>query len=113
LQAAIRESAKSLGLATADLPSLAGHDAQEIARIAPMAMIFVPSEGGISHSPKEFTPWQDVPTAAKSSTGRYCCWTDYWTGNDCSVCIPELQLKSCNSNISPVHAFHAAIRNLR
>lgn len=60
LQAAIRESAKSLGLATTDLPSFAGHDAQEIARIAPMAMIFVPSKDGISHSPKEFTAWQDV-----------------------------------------------------
>jgi beta-ureidopropionase / N-carbamoyl-L-amino-acid hydrolase len=60
LQAAIRESAKSLGLATTDLPSLAGQDAQEIARIAPMAMIFVPSKDGISHSPKEFTPWQDT-----------------------------------------------------
>ena len=60
LQAALREVAKSLGLATADLPSLAGHDAQEIARIAPMAMIFVPSKEGISHSPKEFTSWQDV-----------------------------------------------------
>jgi beta-ureidopropionase / N-carbamoyl-L-amino-acid hydrolase len=60
LQAAVRESAKLLGLATTDLPSLAGHDAQEIARIAPMAMIFVPSKDGISHSPQEFTSWQDV-----------------------------------------------------
>jgi len=60
LQAVVRESAKSLGLATADMPSLAGHDAQEIARIAPMAMIFVPSKDGISHSPKEFTSSQDV-----------------------------------------------------
>ena len=59
-QAAIRAAAKSLGLATTDLPSLAGQDAQEIARIAPMAMIFVPSKDGVSHSPKEFTSWQDV-----------------------------------------------------
>jgi beta-ureidopropionase / N-carbamoyl-L-amino-acid hydrolase len=65
LQAAIRESAKSLGLLTTDLPSLAGHDAQEIARIAPMAMIFVPSKDGISHSPKEFTSWQDVGNGAE------------------------------------------------
>jgi N-carbamoyl-L-amino-acid hydrolase len=59
-QVAIRAAAKSLGLATTDLPSLAGQDAQEIARIAPMAMIFVPSKDGVSHSPKEFTSWQDV-----------------------------------------------------
>jgi len=60
LQAALREASKSLGLATAELSTLALHDAQEIARIAPMAMIFVPSKEGISHSPKEFTSWQDV-----------------------------------------------------
>ena len=65
LQAAIREAAKSLSLATTDLPSLAGQDAQEIARIAPMAMIFVPSKDGISHSPKEFTSWQDVANGAE------------------------------------------------
>jgi N-carbamoyl-L-amino-acid hydrolase len=56
----VRDAAKSLGLATMDLPSEAGQDSQEIAKIAPMAMIFVPSRDGISHSPKEFTSWQDV-----------------------------------------------------
>jgi len=59
-QTAIRTAASSLGLPTTDLPSLAGQDAQEIARIVPMAMIFVPSKDGVSHSPKEFTSWQDV-----------------------------------------------------
>jgi N-carbamoyl-L-amino-acid hydrolase len=46
------------------MPSGAGHDAQEIAQIAPMAMIFVPSVGGISHSPKEFTKPEDVVNGA-------------------------------------------------
>jgi len=50
---------------TADLPSLAGQDAQEIARIAPMARIFVPSKDGISHSPKEFTSCQDAANGAE------------------------------------------------
>jgi beta-ureidopropionase / N-carbamoyl-L-amino-acid hydrolase len=50
---------------TADLPSLAGQDAQEIARIAPMAMIFVSSKDGISHSPEEFTSWQDAANGAE------------------------------------------------
>ena len=36
------------------MPSGAGHDAQDMAHIAPVGMIFVPSVGGISHSPKEF-----------------------------------------------------------
>ena len=65
LQSAIRDAAKSLDLATVDLPSEAGQDSQEIAKIAPMAMIFVPSRDGISHSPKEFTSWQDVANGAE------------------------------------------------
>ncbi|HKW35326.1 MAG TPA: M20/M25/M40 family metallo-hydrolase [Candidatus Acidoferrum sp.] len=46
------------------LPSGAGHDAQWMARLAPMGMIFVPSIGGISHSPKELTAWQDCANGA-------------------------------------------------
>jgi beta-ureidopropionase / N-carbamoyl-L-amino-acid hydrolase len=60
MQSAIRRAAKSLGLATMDLPSGAVHDAQQMAKLAPFGMIFVPSHDGISHSPKEFTTWQDV-----------------------------------------------------
>jgi acetylornithine deacetylase/succinyl-diaminopimelate desuccinylase-like protein len=37
------------------LPSGAGHDAMVLAQKVPAAMIFVPSRGGISHSPREFT----------------------------------------------------------
>jgi N-carbamoyl-L-amino-acid hydrolase len=43
-----------------DLPSGAVQDAQKMAKIAPMGMIFVPSRGGISHSPQEFTSWPDA-----------------------------------------------------
>lgn len=64
-QQAIREAAQSAGLATMDLPSGAGHDAQNMARLAPMGMIFVPSRGGISHSPREFTPWNQVAHGAE------------------------------------------------
>lgn len=65
IQAAIRESAQAAGLATMDLPSGAGHDAQDVAGFAPIGMIFVPSRGGISHSPREFTPWSDVANGAE------------------------------------------------
>ncbi len=65
IQKAIRDAAKSLGLATMDLPSSAVQDSQQIAKIAPMGMIFVPSRDGISHSPKEFTSWQDVANGAE------------------------------------------------
>jgi N-carbamoyl-L-amino-acid hydrolase len=40
-------------------------DAQQIARIAPIGMIFVPSRGGISHSPEEFSSWQDIANGAE------------------------------------------------
>jgi N-carbamoyl-L-amino-acid hydrolase len=60
LMACVDRSAESLGLSRQPMPSGAGHDAQELARIAPMAMIFVPSVGGISHSPREFTKAEDV-----------------------------------------------------
>jgi N-carbamoyl-L-amino-acid hydrolase len=65
VQAAIRKAAKSENLASMDLPSGAGHDAQQIARIAPMGMIFVPSRGGISHSPQEFTPPDEIAEGAE------------------------------------------------
>jgi N-carbamoyl-L-amino-acid hydrolase len=61
---AIEASATPLGLRTMRLPSGAGHDAQELARIAPIGMIFVPSIGGISHSPKEFSKPDDIAHGA-------------------------------------------------
>ena len=51
----IEASAVRLGLSHRRMTSGAGHDAQMIARIAPAAMIFVPSRGGISHNPREHT----------------------------------------------------------
>lgn len=63
-QALIDQTAKSLGLSTKLMPSGAGHDAQEIARIGPVGMIFIPSVGGISHSPKEFSRPEDIENGA-------------------------------------------------
>ena len=51
----IAAAATSLGLTHKLMPSGAGHDAQDLAHIAPTGMIFVPSVGGVSHSPKEYT----------------------------------------------------------
>ena len=65
IQAAIREAATSLGLASIDLPSFAGHDSQNIAKIAPMGMIFIPSKDGISHSPKEYSSPEDIANGAE------------------------------------------------
>jgi beta-ureidopropionase / N-carbamoyl-L-amino-acid hydrolase len=56
----IAEAAVALGLSHMSMPSGAGHDSQEMTRIAPTGMIFVPSVGGISHAPKEFTSREDM-----------------------------------------------------
>ncbi len=64
IRSLISESAKELGLSTKQMPSGAGHDAQDMARLAPVGMIFIPSVGGISHSPKEFSRPRDITNGA-------------------------------------------------
>ena len=64
LQEKIASSAKALGLTYKYMQSGAGHDSQDMALIAPVGMIFVPSVGGISHSPKEFTKGIDMANGA-------------------------------------------------
>jgi N-carbamoyl-L-amino-acid hydrolase len=53
---AIEAACDGLGLARRRMPSGAGHDAMVIGELIPQAMVFVPSRGGVSHSPDEFTP---------------------------------------------------------
>jgi len=60
IQRIIASEARALGLTTMAMPSGAGHDAQDIARIAAIGMIFVPSASGISHSPHEYTAPADI-----------------------------------------------------
>jgi hydantoinase/carbamoylase family amidase len=55
LQATLRQAAALEGATQMALPSGAGHDAMLLARKVPAAMLFVPSRGGISHNPAEYT----------------------------------------------------------
>jgi N-carbamoyl-L-amino-acid hydrolase len=64
IQRVIEAQAARMGLRTLRMPSGAGHDAQNMARLAPTAMIFVPSVAGRSHSPAELTHWRDVANGA-------------------------------------------------
>jgi N-carbamoyl-L-amino-acid hydrolase len=64
VQRAIERASKSLGLSNRRQPSGAGHDAQMMAQLGPMGMIFVPSVAGISHSPRELTKWEDCANGA-------------------------------------------------
>ncbi len=64
VQRAIERASTSLGLSHRRQASGAGHDAQMMAQLGPMGMIFVPSVGGISHSPRELTRWEDCANGA-------------------------------------------------
>jgi N-carbamoyl-L-amino-acid hydrolase len=64
IQDVIARAAEARRLEAIRLPSGAGHDAQMMARLCPMGMIFVPSVDGISHSPRENTSWVDCANGA-------------------------------------------------
>jgi len=64
MQDLVATVAASQGLQTLRLPSGAGHDAQNVARLAPTGMIFVPSVQGRSHSPAELSSWEDIEAGA-------------------------------------------------
>jgi beta-ureidopropionase / N-carbamoyl-L-amino-acid hydrolase len=47
------------------MPSGAGHDAMQMAKITPAGMIFIPSRRGISHNPLEWTDPDDIALGAQ------------------------------------------------
>lgn len=65
-QEAFAKACNSLGLTHMPLTSGAGHDAQSLAKSCPVGMIFVPSVDGASHSPREFTKWEDCVNGANA-----------------------------------------------
>jgi N-carbamoyl-L-amino-acid hydrolase len=69
VRSAAADAATSLGLRAIEMPSGAGHDAQNMARLGPAGMIFVPSVGGVSHSPREYTRGEDVVNGANVLLG--------------------------------------------
>ena len=64
IQAEIRRAADGLALSHRQMQSGAGHDAQDMALICPVGMIFIPSKGGISHSPDEYSSPEDIANGA-------------------------------------------------
>jgi len=60
----IKTTCQHMNIPFLEVVSYAGHDAQMVFDITPTGMIFVPSVGGISHSPKEFTEWDDIVRGA-------------------------------------------------
>ena len=64
IQNAFKGACDDLGLSSVVLPSGAIHDAQSLVDVCPVGMIFVPSVNGTSHSPFEFTKWEDCVNGA-------------------------------------------------
>lgn len=62
---AIEGAARLLGHAAVRMPSMAGHDSVQMARLAPTGMIFVPSAGGRSHCPEELSTPDDIATGVQ------------------------------------------------
>jgi len=58
-------AAGDVGAPIVTMSSWAGHDAKILAAAIPVGMIFVPSVGGVSHSPREQTAWEDVARGAQ------------------------------------------------
>src|SRR5215831_3543567 len=69
IQTVIEATAAHLGLATRRMPSGAGHDAQVLAAVTDAGMIFVPSQGGRSHRPDEWTDWPALERGANVLLG--------------------------------------------
>jgi N-carbamoyl-L-amino-acid hydrolase len=65
LAATLRNAAEARQLRTRDMLAVAGHDAVMAARVCPAAMLFVPSVGGISHNPAEYSTPEQVARGAQ------------------------------------------------
>ena len=71
LRAVLESAADAEGATRMLMPSGAGHDAQVLARHVPSAMLFVPSRGGVSHSPEEHT-------SDGTARSALACWPARW-----------------------------------
>ena len=69
MSATLERAVEDLGVTAHRLPSGAGHDAAEVAAVAPVAMLFVRCEGGISHNPAESVKEGDVAVAIEATSG--------------------------------------------
>ncbi len=65
LREAARASGEEAGITTMELHSGAAHDAMHVARVTETGMLFAPSLDGVSHSPREWTDWEDCARATR------------------------------------------------
>jgi N-carbamoyl-L-amino-acid hydrolase len=66
--AALRDTAAAMDIPSVSLHSGAGHDTMHVAGVTEAGMLFAPSHGGFSHTPREWTDWSDCATATRVLT---------------------------------------------
>ena len=60
---ALQDATLTTGVPSLELHSGAGHDTMHVAKVTDTGMLFAPSRGGFSHSPLEWTNWDDCAAA--------------------------------------------------
>lgn len=68
-QDALVSAADAGDIGCCPLHSGAGHDALQIASVSDTGMLFVPSRDGVSHTPQEWTEWDDCTAGIKVLAG--------------------------------------------
>src|SRR5262249_60968138 len=66
VQSSIEEACRALGLTSQRMYSAAGHDAQNLAAITDMGMLFIPSKGGRCHRVDEMSDWDAIARGANA-----------------------------------------------
>jgi hydantoinase/carbamoylase family amidase len=61
----LQDCCEARGVAYEIMPSGAGHDAMQMAKVTPAGMLFIPSRRGISHNPLEWSAPQDISLGAQ------------------------------------------------
>ncbi|TWT06567.1 Zn-dependent hydrolase [Planococcus sp. CPCC 101016] len=61
----LKDTAENLGYPPLLLPSGAGHDAMNMAKLCPTGLLFIPSKAGLSHHPQEYTSLEEIIIGAK------------------------------------------------
>jgi len=64
VQRLLMQTCETLGLRAHPMPSGAGHDTNNLAALAPAGMVFIPSRGGRSHCPEE---WSELDAIARGA----------------------------------------------
>jgi N-carbamoyl-L-amino-acid hydrolase len=78
LRSAFVEAMARRSLPMVELTSGAGHDAQAMARLAPVAMLFVPSRAGVSHAAAEFTSPEQLVLGTEVLAGTLALLSGVW-----------------------------------